>query len=78
MSTEYRTQADGSHSTSFPKSAVMASLVANYGLEGLRTIVLTNPRLPQMIRDKALTFLCSDFEEVTPSDCLGKILPGTN
>ena len=50
-----------------------ASLVSAYGLEGLRSIILTHPRLPQIVRDKTLTFLCSDFQEITPSDCLGEL-----
>ena len=57
-----------------PQFAVKASLVAKYGLEGLRSIVLSHmPLLPQMVRDKTLTFLCSDFQEITPSDCLGEL-----
>ena len=52
-----------------------ASLVSRYGLEGLRSIVLSHPRLPQMVRDKTLTFLCTDFQEITTSDCLGEFLP---
>ena len=44
-----------------------------YGLEGLRSIILSHPRLPQIVRDKMLTFLCSDFQELSPSDCLGEL-----
>ena len=58
---------------SFPKFSVKASLVSAYGLEGLRSIILSHPRLPQIVRDKTLTFLCSDFQEITPSDCLGEV-----
>jgi hypothetical protein len=44
---------------------VKLSLVSSFGLEGLRSIVLSSSTpLPASVREKMLTFMCSDFQEV--------------